>query len=183
MIPYHSDQQHPRTNSKEPNLITADMSLTQLRNLLPLPDEELQQVLDYAATLSKQGAADHFNGILGESPQSIEFISSFNSRRKGPVSSSSSSPQPPPQEDLSAGVPKLTRGPKKKKAPLHTPAPRQIQDTYASQGTAYIKNNEDDYITKRPHPPPPPTMPSHSMPNQKPSKPPPQKHHLPQQVP
>jgi ribosomal protein S6E (S10) len=127
------------------------MSFTQLRNLLPLPDEELQQVLDYAGTLSKQAAADHFNGILGESPQSIEFISSFNSRRKDPIPSTTSS-HSTPQEDLSAGVPRPTRGPKKKKAPLHTPAPRQIQDTYTTQGTAYIKKNEDDYITKRPPP-------------------------------
>ncbi|KAG0653096.1 Activating signal cointegrator 1 [Hyphodiscus hymeniophilus] len=125
------------------------MSITQLRNILPLPDEDLQQVLDYAATLSKQGATEHFNGILGESPQSIEFISSFNSRRKDPASSS----QIAPQQELSAGVPKSTRGPKKKKAPLHTPAPRQIQNTYAAQGTAYVKKNEDDYITKRPAPP------------------------------
>ena len=121
------------------------MSLMQLRNLLPLPDEELQQVLEYAGTLSKQGAAEHFKGILGESPQAIEFISSFNSRRKDPASSS----QTVPQQDISTGVPKPTRAPKKKKAPLHTPAPRQIQDVYAAQGTAYVKKNEDDYITKR----------------------------------
>jgi len=123
------------------------MSLTQLRNILPLPDADLQQILDYGATLSKQGAAEHFNGILGDSPQSIEFISSFNSKRKDPSTPPS---QPAPQEDLSGGVPKPKRGPKKKAAPLHTPAPRQIQDNYAASGTAYKKKNEDDYIAKRP---------------------------------
>ena len=121
------------------------MSQAQLRNLLPLPDEELQQVLDYAATLSKQAASEHFNGILGDSPRSIEFISSFNSRRKEPASSL----QPNPQERPSSGVPKPSRGTKKKRAPLHTPAPRQIQENYAAQGTVYVKKDEGDYITKR----------------------------------
>jgi hypothetical protein len=123
------------------------MSLGQLSKLLPLPEGELQQVLDYAATLSKKGAADHFNNLLGESPQSIEFISSFNSSRKDPASASTSRAATPSNE--LSGVPKSRKTPKKK-APLHTPKPRQIQDTYAAQGTAYVKKNEDDYITKRP---------------------------------
>ncbi|PSS16752.1 hypothetical protein M430DRAFT_35428 [Amorphotheca resinae ATCC 22711] len=127
------------------------MSLAQLSRLLPLPESELQQVLDYAATLSPQDAADHFNNLLGESAQSIEFISSFNSRRHAPASKPASQQTTP--SDSGSGVPKSTRAPKKKKAPIHTPAPRQIQDTYAAQGTAYIKKDEDDYISKRPTPP------------------------------
>src|SRR6187402_1254538 len=124
------------------------MSLAQLSRLLPLPEPDLQQVLDYAATLSKQEAAEHFNNLLGESPQSIEFISSFNSRRQDPTPSPN--PQAAAQSNDSSGVPKSTRKHPKKKAPLHTPAPRQIQDTYAGQGTAYIKKNEDDFISKKP---------------------------------
>ncbi|RDL30799.1 Uncharacterized protein BP5553_10144 [Venustampulla echinocandica] len=128
------------------------MSLAQLSNLLPLPEPELRQVLDYAGTLSKQQAADHFKDLLGESPQSIEFISSFNSRRKDLPTSSPSPSQPSTSEaSPSSGVPKPGRRPKKAKAPLHTPSPRQIQD-HAAQGTAYVKKNEDDYITKRPIP-------------------------------
>jgi len=127
------------------------MSLAQLSRLLPLPESELQQVLDYAATLSPQDAADHFNNFLGESAQSIEFISSFNSRRHAPASKPASQQTTP--SDSGSGVPKSTRAPKKKKAPIHTPAPRQIQDTYAAQGTAYIKKDEDDYISKRSTPP------------------------------
>jgi hypothetical protein len=127
------------------------MSLAQLSRLLPLPEPDLQQVLDYAATLSKQDAADHFNNLLGETPQSIEFISSFNSRRQDLASTSKLQVSQPSTE--TSGVPKSTRKPAKKKAPLHTPAPRQIQDTYAAQGTAYIKKNEDDdYIIKKPIP-------------------------------
>src|SRR5271154_4839518 len=101
------------------------MSLAQLKRLLPLPEPDLQQVLDYAASLSKEEAADHFNDLLGESPQSIEFISSFNSRRQDPAASAASSQ---PSSSALDAVPKPNRAPKKKKAPLHTPPARQIQD-------------------------------------------------------
>ncbi|KAH6676556.1 C2HC5 finger protein-like protein [Halenospora varia] len=129
------------------------MSLAQLSNLLPLPEPDLQQVLDYAGTLSKRQAADHFKELLGDSPQSIEFISSFNSRRKEPAPSSKPQAQASSsQSGEISGVPKPKSRKPRKTAPLHTPAPRQIQDTYAAQGTAYKKKSEDDYITKRPAP-------------------------------
>ncbi|KAK0101259.1 hypothetical protein ONS95_006438 [Cadophora gregata] len=126
------------------------MSLSQLSRLLPLPEPDLQQVLDYAATLSKQEAADHFNNLLGESPQSIEFISSFNSRRQNPIAKSQ--PASSSQSSDSSGVPRSTRKPPKKKAPLHALPARKIENTYAASGTAYTKKNEDDYIPKRPTP-------------------------------
>ncbi|TAQ91565.1 hypothetical protein B7494_g83 [Chlorociboria aeruginascens] len=123
------------------------MSLVHLSRLLPLPESDLQQILEYAGTLSKQAAVEHFGNLLGESPQSIEFISSYNSHRQDPVSA----PQLSSRTGDHSGVPKPSRGPKKKpKAPLHTPAPRQVQDTYAAPGTTYVKKNEGDYISKRP---------------------------------
>ena len=132
------------------------MSLSQLSSLLPLPESELQQVIDYATTLSKKDAASHFSNMLADSPQSVEFISSFNSRRKEPGSiGSSPAPQSPSHADLVAGVPKSSKSRKKKALPLGTPAPRQIQDTYAGQGTAYKKKTEDDYVSQRPAPPRP----------------------------
>ncbi|TGO76179.1 hypothetical protein BELL_0170g00040 [Botrytis elliptica] len=133
------------------------MSLAQLQNLLPLPEEDLKQVIDYANTLSKPAARDHFIDLLGESPGSIEFISSFNSRRQDPTAKaippqaqtySQASAQSSTQGSTS-GVPKSTRGPKKKKAPIHTPAPRQVQETYTGQGTAYKKKDEDDYVSRK----------------------------------
>ncbi|OBT50056.1 hypothetical protein VE04_09334 [Pseudogymnoascus sp. 24MN13] len=42
------------------------MSLQQLSKLLPLPEEDLQQVLAYASTLPPQEAVEHFNNLLGE---------------------------------------------------------------------------------------------------------------------
>lgn len=121
------------------------MSLAQLSRMLPLPEVDLQQILDYAASLSKQEAADHFNNLLGESPQSIDFISSFNSHRQEqkPVSTAA-------QSLSTLEVPKPIRKPPKKKQPLHTLPPRQIQDNYATQGHAYTKQDERDYIAGKP---------------------------------
>ncbi|CAJ2512453.1 Uu.00g054680.m01.CDS01 [Anthostomella pinea] len=118
------------------------MSAHQLARLLPLPEDELSQVLQYAATLSKPEAADHFRNLLGDSPEAVDFISSFNSRRQGPAAPASEC------------VPKSTKGPKKKKKPaLHTPAPRQVAHLGPAPGTAYSKKDlKDDYISRRSSP-------------------------------
>lgn len=160
------------------------MSLNQLSMLLGLPDSDLQQIVDYANTLSKAEAADHFKNLLGDSPQAIDFISSFNSRRQEPKPAAA----PPvatssqPSSDIDA-VPKRPRAPKKKKAPLHTPAPRQIVNNSVGSGTVYSKKAwEDDYIIGRPGGPSAtgsnasskaPTPKSSTPPPQKTSKPPP----------
>lgn len=127
------------------------MSLNQLSMLLGLPDSDCKQILDYGSTLSKAEAADHFKNLLGDSPQAIEFISSFNSRRQDPKPAPA--PAPATQQNASSdldAVPKAQRGPKKKKAPLRTPAPRQITDAAPASGTVYSKKSiEDDYIAGR----------------------------------
>ncbi|TLS26856.1 hypothetical protein PpBr36_04137 [Pyricularia pennisetigena] len=133
------------------------MSLIQLSRLIDLPDSDLQQVLDYAQTLSKPAAAEHFKNLLGDSPQAIEFISSFNSRRKDPKAPAafSSSTASQSQSYASAGgidaVPKPQRTTKQKKQrALHTPAPRQVINLGPTPGTTYSKKNvEDDYISTR----------------------------------
>lgn len=133
---------------------TAKMSLNQLSMLLGLPDSELQQILDYAKTLSKPEAADHFKNFLGDSPAAIEFIAAFNSQRRDPKPSpvpTSSRPTPAssqPTSDADA-VPKRPRQqPKKKKNNLHTPAPRQVVETNPGPGTVYNKKSiEDEYMT------------------------------------
>lgn len=54
------------------------MSLTQLSKLLPLPFEDLQQILDYAVTLSSNEVASHFYDLLGYSLETTKFIEEFN---------------------------------------------------------------------------------------------------------
>lgn len=141
------------------------MSKEQLFQLLPLPDDGLQQVLEYAATLSKEEAAEHFSNMLGDSPQVIEFISTFNSRRADPkakpalkpaaASAPASAPAPAPSRGQSSaadgGVPKPQRGPKKKKPAIHTPPPRQVASFALAPGTVYNKKDQDpEYMAAKP---------------------------------
>ncbi|KAL7629793.1 hypothetical protein AAE478_001316 [Parahypoxylon ruwenzoriense] len=126
------------------------MSISQLSRLLPLPDAELRQVLDYATTLSKPEAADHFRNLLGDSPEAIDFIANFNSKRQG-SRSHAATPNAPSPSGIEP-VPKPVRVPRKEKAQLHTPAPRQVANLGPVPGIAYNKDVELDYIARRPSP-------------------------------
>ncbi|ATY58768.1 C2HC5 finger [Cordyceps militaris] len=131
------------------------MSRAQLSQLLPLPEDDLQQVLDYGKTLSKADAASHFSNLLGDSPLAIDFIASFNARRETPAAASSSAAASASSSGID-GVPRSKRGgPKKKKAPLHTP-PARLLDSYTGPSvTAYNKQHGDlDYISQRASAPP-----------------------------
>jgi hypothetical protein len=146
------------------------MSLLQLSQLLPLPEDELQQVLDYAATLSRAEAADHFTNLLGESPEAIGFISAFNSKRDdgrgggkqaGGAAGQAGNSREVPGTEL-APVPKSARGLKKKKTPLHMPQPRKVGSYNIGPGTVYNKKDQEtDYIASnvRPSPKPSPKPP------------------------
>lgn len=155
VIPSIAEPQRSTSTLHSHGVQERKMSLNQLSMLLGLPDSDCKQILDYGSTLSKAEAADHFKNLLGDSPQAIEFISSFNSRRQDPKPTPAPAPAPAPAtqrqapSDLDA-VPKQQRGPKKKKAPLHTPAPRQITDAAPASGAVYSKKTiEDDYIAGR----------------------------------
>ncbi|KHE79881.1 hypothetical protein GE21DRAFT_1337754 [Neurospora crassa] len=157
------------------------MSQQQLSRLLPLPDEDLKQVLDYASTLSKTEAIDHFTNLLGDSPAVIDFISTFNARRADPKappapSSAARTPSAPssaqnsaPNSDIDR-VPKPQRKPKKKQGPLQAQPSRQVTNFALAPGTkAYNKKDADlEYISARSKP----TTPSNEQAGG-PSKPPP----------
>ncbi|KAH9889637.1 C2HC5 finger protein [Xylariomycetidae sp. FL2044] len=120
------------------------MSVSQLSRLLPLPEEELKQILDYAATLSKPEAAEHFRNLLGDAADAVDFIASFNSRRGDPTKKKEAEVEP---------VPRTSRAPKKKKPNLHALPPRQLTNQAPAPGTAYNKKDNDfDYISRRPSP-------------------------------
>lgn len=138
------------------------MSLTQLSRLLPLPDNELQQILDYASTLPKPAAAEHLSNLLGTEPQAVSFISSFNAKRRdapgsatpssgGAATPAGGSGRATPASGSDGGVdaaPRGRRGGKKEKAPLHVPQARKIEGP-GFLGTAYNKREADlEYIPK-----------------------------------
>ncbi|KAG7288313.1 hypothetical protein NEMBOFW57_007844 [Staphylotrichum longicolle] len=134
------------------------MSKEQLFQLLPLPDDGLQQVLEYAATLSKAEAAEHFSNMLGDSPQVVDFISTFNARRAEPKTTVPTAPAAPAastapssgQNSEIDAVPKHRRGPKKKKAAIHTRPPRQVASFELAPGTVYNKKDQQlEYISGR----------------------------------
>lgn len=129
------------------------MSLNQLSMLLGLPDSDLKQILDYANTLSKAEAADHFNNLLGDSPQAVEFVAAFNSRRTDPKPAQAPAPAPASSSQPATGadaLPRPQRQSKKNKPAIHTPAPRQVAQTNLGPGTVYQKALENDYMPGRP---------------------------------
>ncbi|PNY21220.1 Uncharacterized protein TCAP_07274 [Tolypocladium capitatum] len=125
------------------------MSLAQLSQLLPLPEEDLRQVLDYTATLSKPEAAAHFSNLLGDSPLAVDFISSFNSHRREPQAAQA---QPSGSgSEVTDGVPKAKHTPKKKTKPaIRTPQARQVEEYAGPASKAYSKKGQDlEYIPQR----------------------------------
>lgn len=127
----------------------AAWAIPQISKLLPLDEESLTQIVAYTESLSKDGAAEHLKNLLGDSPQALEFISSFNQRRRGPPGQPESSTVRP-QDDLSE-VPKPK--PKKKKAGGFNklPPPRRPDD-FGNVTGGYIKKDEEDYMSAKPKP-------------------------------
>ncbi|KAK4129874.1 zf-C2HC5-domain-containing protein [Trichocladium antarcticum] len=125
------------------------MSKEQLFQLLPLPDDGLQQVLEYASSLSKAEAAEHFSNMLGDSPQVVEFISTFNARRAEPRAPPLTAPSSGQTSEMDTAPRNRTRQ-KKKKAQIHTPAPRQVASFALAPGTVYNKKDQnEDYMSGR----------------------------------
>lgn len=120
-------------------------ALPRLQQLLPLDDESLKQVLEYAGSLPKDAAAEHLKNLLGDDPKSLEFISSFNMRRQNAPASSASTSQTTSQK-ASSEAPRATQAkPKKKKANIHALPARQVEG-YGNVAGGYQKRNEEDYM-------------------------------------
>ena len=120
----------------------SEWALPQLSKLLPLDSDSLKQIISYTESLPNSEAADHLQNMLGDSPQALEFITSFNNRKnsKGPAVSA----QTVPSNGIS-GVPK-PKPRKKKQTGVGKPLPaRQVEDAGNVAG-AYIKRDEDDYM-------------------------------------
>lgn len=137
--------------------MTADLSawtLPRLSKLLPLDDESLKEIVTYTASLSKDDAADHLKNLLGDSPQALEFISSFNSRRHVTTSAntetSSNSGPPVNSGDQYSGPPQRKRNQRKSKVPLHAAGPVRRPENYGDVSGGYKKTNiDDEYMPKK----------------------------------
>lgn len=125
------------------NPAAVSWALPQLERLLPLDEESLKQILTYTDTLSPDAAAEHLKNLLGDSPQALEFITNFNSRRTPAPAAGSASQR---QNDLSE-VPKAKKGGQKKKGKnLHQLPARQVERS-ANMAGAYMKRDEEDYMS------------------------------------
>lgn len=127
-------------------------ALPRLQQLLPLDDESLRQVVQYANTLPKDAAAEHLKNLLGDDAKSLEFISSFNMRRQNAPPSSapqasnsqSQSSNAPPAPSSTEGVKSGRRQPKKK-SNIHALPPRQL-NSHGNLDGGYQKGAVEDYM-------------------------------------
>ena len=135
-------------------MASPNWALSRISQLLPLDRDSLQQILDYSSTLSKNEAAEHFTDLLGDSPEALQFISSFASLQNIPPTTTAvpaPAPVPAPAETAPAATASrpsdYSRKPRKKKAPLNNlPPPRRPED-YGNTSGAYSKRDGEDYIS------------------------------------
>ncbi|THZ98867.1 zf-C2HC5-domain-containing protein [Aureobasidium pullulans] len=131
-----------------------DGDVPQISRLLPLDEDSLKQIITYHDTLPRDVAAEQLGGLLGDSPQALEFIASFNSRRQTPPAEAK--PAAAASSNQNEGVPKRQAKQPKKKANIHNLPARQVQDLGGASG-AYRKQDEGDYMAgssrgKKPQP-------------------------------
>ncbi|KAF3912428.1 hypothetical protein ABW20_dc0101440 [Dactylellina cionopaga] len=129
-------------------------AVPRLSSLLPLPEDELRQVVTYAATSmdlsSPSKVATHFSDLLGSTSDSLSFIEEFN-RRRFPAAASRSQ-QSESREDSDAPPRSNRKGPKKK-APLgKLPPVRKVEGGFASGSEdvsrkVYRKEDLEDYMS------------------------------------
>jgi hypothetical protein len=120
----------------------ATWALPQLSKLMPLDDESLRQIIAYAESLPNREAADHLQNLLGDTSQALEFIASFNNRRKPNTGATPSQTQ---TANNDSGAPKA-KSRKKKQPALGKLPPQRRPDDYGNVSGAYIKRDEQDYM-------------------------------------
>ena len=128
-------------------------ALPQLSRLLPVDEDSLKQIIAYSDTLPKEAAADHLKNLLGDSPQSLEFIISFNSRRQQPPSESKSS-SVSDRNDSSPSVPKpkSRQSNKQRGSSLRNLTPPRQPGSSGDTAGGYVKKAEEDYMAAKPRP-------------------------------
>ena len=130
---------------------------SRLSTILPLDPDSISEILTYTSTLTKPEAAEHLKNLLGDTPQALEFISTYNSRRQD-----SPSNDPAAREAASAGEgggirlssnadrqngPEKHNKQRKKKPGLgKLPQPRQIEDAGDTRGAYRKEDISEEYM-------------------------------------
>ena len=115
-------------------------ALPQLSRLLPLDEDSLKQIIQYSEKLSPNAAAQHLKELIGDSSQALEFIASFNSRRR-----SSLAVRDEDSDRHSSEVPKP--GPRKKKVTnANKLPPVRLPENYGTSTGGYLKKEQEDYM-------------------------------------
>ncbi|KAK5133142.1 hypothetical protein LTR08_008166 [Meristemomyces frigidus] len=137
-------------------------ALPRLQQLLPIDDQSLKEIIQYANTLPKDAAAEHLKNLLGDEPRALEFISSFNQRRQSAAPPPRASVPQATNNDRQAasastsapgtypGLPPASgRGGRggKKRANIHALPARQVEG-FGNVSGAYFKRDEQEYIPK-----------------------------------
>jgi hypothetical protein len=117
-------------------------ALPQISKLLPIDEDSLKQIISYTDSLSNSEAADHLQNLLGDSPQALEFITSFNNRRRPKAGASSTQNAP---SNVTSEVPRA-KPRKKKQAGLGQLPPPRRPDDFGNVSGAYRKKEEEDYM-------------------------------------
>lgn len=125
-------------------------ALPRLQQLLPLDDESLKQIITYASSLPKDAAAEHLKNLLGDTARSLEFISSFNSRRQSApltnnTSTTASSSNTTGNSSTTNELPRRAKPNQRKKPNIHALPARQLEGHGDTTG-GYQKRTEAEYL-------------------------------------
>ena len=127
---------------------------SRLSTLLPLDPDSISQILEYTSTLPKPAAAEHLKNLLGDTPQALEFISSYNSRREDvpfePTSEANGISSEPAARPAENGQNRKQR--RKKPGLQKLPPPRQVEGAGNTQGAYRKQDVSEDYMPGRPSP-------------------------------
>ena len=118
-------------------------ALPQLSRILPLDEDSLRQIIQYTEKLSAEAAALHLKELVGDSPQALEFIASFNSRRR-PTSGVHSN-----KSNKDASVVTKPRPRKENVVNINKVPLVRHSESYNDSSGSYLKKEQKDYVPAR----------------------------------